>query len=115
MADVAATQVKHPGLVDGFKYTFDATDKTTAVKALVPDMETTIAIQTSGSATVKVELYFENVNSSPTAFVFENAAATASGNDWVKSSLGPVAGVKFTGTVTGGDGAEIIVLQAPRK
>lgn len=116
MADVEWTKLSGVGNSDVFEVVFDATDKTTPVLQLDPSKETTIAITTTGSATVQVDLYFEDKdNAGATAYTFASAAATSGGDDWVKSALGPIAGVDLTGTVAGGDGATIQVLQSATK
>lgn len=116
MADVTWTKLNSVGNSDVFEVAFDATDKTTPILQLSPEKDTTIAIKTTGAATVQVDLYFEDPdNVGATAYVLESAAATADSEDWVQASLGPIAAIDLTGTVTGGDTASIQVLQSERK
>lgn len=116
MADVTWSKLAGVGNSDVFEVAFTATDKTTPVLQLDPTKETTVAIQTTATPTVQVDLYFEDPdNAGSTAFTFESAAATASGEDWVQSALGPISGVDFTGTVAGTHTATIQVIQSARK
>ena len=116
MADVTVTKLAGVGNSDVFEYAFDATDKTIAPLQLDPRKETTIAIATTGSATVAVDLYLEDPdNAGSTAFTFASAAATASGDDYIKSTLGPISGIDLTGTVSGTETASIQIIQSERK
>ena len=113
MADVTPTRPTSVGNSDIFEYAYTATNKTMAPLQLDPKKSTTIAIQTAGSATVLVELYFEDPdNAGAVAYPFVAAAATAASVDYIKSSLGPIAGIECTGTVSGGDTATIQVIQS---
>lgn len=104
------------GNSDVFEVAFDATDKTTPILRLDPARDTTIAVKTTGSATVAIAAYLEDPsNSGSTSFALESAAATASSEDYIVSNLGPISGLDFTGTVSGGDTATIQVLQSQRK
>ena len=116
MADVEWSKQTSVGNSDIFEVVFDATDKTTPVLQLDPERETTVCIKTTGSATVAMDVYLEDPdNGSAVSYAFVAAAATASSIDYVKSALGPLAGLDFTGTVTGGDGATIQVIQSAKK
>lgn len=116
MADITPTKLGSSSNADVWEIAMDATDKTIALFGLDPTKETTIAVATTGSATVQVDLYLENIgNSGPTGFTYASAAATSGGEDWVKSALGPIAGIDLTGTVTGGDTATIQILQSQKQ
>lgn len=116
MADVTWNKQTGVGNSDCFEAAFDATDKTTPSLQLNPEMETTVCIKTTGTATVQMDVYLEDPdNTSAVAFTFVSAAATASGVDYVKSALGPLAAVDFTGTVAGTHTATIQVLQSQKK
>lgn len=116
MADVDPVQPGGSRNSNVYEFAFDATDKTTAPLPLNPARDTTVAIKTTGSATVSVELYMEDTsNAGAEAFVFESSAATSAGEDWVRSALGPISGAEFTGTVSGGDTATIQVIQSDKR
>lgn len=116
MADVTLVRPTGDGNSDVYEYTMDATDKTMAIQRLDPRKDTTIAIRTTGSATVQVDLYFEkHDNASAQAFTFASAAATASSEDYIKAILGPISGFECTGTITGGDTAIIQVMQSEKE
>ena len=113
MADVEWTKVTAVGNSDAFEVAFDATDKTTPILQVDPNKDTTVFIKTTGSATVQMDVYAEDPdNAGAISYTYVAAAATSGGVDYVVSSLGPVGGIDFTGTVTGGDTATIQVLQS---
>lgn len=115
MADVTWDKQTGVGNSDVFEVSFDATNKTTPVLQLDPKKSTTIAIQTTGSATVDVLAYLEDPdNPSPKTFTLTSGAATESSEDYVQSALSGISGLDFAGTVTGGDTAVIQVLQTER-
>lgn len=116
MADVTWTRLDGNGNSDVFEVVFDATNKTTPILSLDPAKDTTLAIKTTGTATVAVTAYLENpANGTPIGFALESAAATASSEDYIVSNLGPISGLDFAGTVSGGDGATIQVMQSQKK
>ena len=116
MADVAVTKLKGVGNSDVFEYSFDATNKTIEPLQLDPSKVATIAVQTTGAATVAVNVFLEDPDNAGAAqFPYVAAAATADSVDYIQSTLGPISGIDMTGTVTGGDTAFIQIVQSDRK
>lgn len=115
MADVAWTKIEGVKNSDVYEVSFDATDKTTPILKLDPAKDVTIGVKTTGSATVDIDLYLESPdNASPQAYTYETGVATASGVDYLKSALGPFAGIDVSGTISGGDTATIQVISSVR-
>lgn len=113
MADVTPTTPAGVGNSNVLEVAMTATDKTTAPIQLDPRKATTIAIKTTGTATVQVDMYMEDPdNTSAVAFTYVTDAATASSVDYIKSSLGPIAGLDLTGTISGTHTATIQIIQS---
>lgn len=113
MADVSWTTLNGVANSNVYEVAFDATDKTTPVLGLNPRKSTTVAIKTTGAATVDLTVYLEDPsNSTPTSFILKSAAATAGGEDYIQEVQGPIVAIDAAGTITGGDTAIIQVLQS---
>lgn len=115
MADVTWDKQGGRGNSDVFEVALNATDKTTPVLVLDPAKHVTIAVKTTGSATVAITLFLEDPdNASPVSYTYDSDAATASGDDYIRSALGPLAGIDIEGTITGGDTATVQVIASER-
>lgn len=115
MADVAWSKQTGVGNSDIYEVSLNATDKTTPILQLDPRRDCTIGVKTTGSATADIILYLEHPeNVSPVSFTYAAGVATIDGADYVKSALGPLAGIDIAGTVTGGDTVIVQVITSIR-
>jgi hypothetical protein len=121
MADVAWTENvnnaydRYPITAEA---TIDNTNQDTEVLQLDPRKETTFALQgTADTYTVDVIVYLENVNNTtPQTYTFASGVSTSAGVDYIKSSIGPVTGIKFNANAPqAGESVVIQVLQVEKR
>ncbi len=97
-----------------YEAVIDDSDTSTEILPLVPGKEISFAIKSSvDTYTVNVFLYLEDTNNaSAIAYQFLSAAGTTSDLDTIKSSVGPISGIRFVAeTATASNDATIQVLQ----
>ena len=116
MADVTWTKVNSKFNSDVFEVALTATDDDSTILALDPRKSVSIAVSTTGAASVAIRAYFEDVgNETPTSFIFDSGVLTSGGVDYIKSLLSGVSGLKIVGTITGDDTATAQVLVTSRE